>query len=220
VGRVDGVLRMRRTALVLTALVVAAAVSGCGGDGGSSASSGSDEDAGPYAASATPPASVAMMDAPADYTAVEGDGFVISVPGEFQQRRETSSNGEPMLVLEKPSQVASVPQRVAVVRDVDPEQAADEQSFALESLKSTANAEAEVQRYEMPAPEGESAYLITWQEVRPGEGTDNVPVTYWQLMHQVDEDLILNVVAYAPADEFETSEVSKILRTFAPSSSA
>jgi hypothetical protein len=109
---------------------------------------------------------------------------------------------------------------VAVIRDVDPKSPAEEQSFALETSKAAAGPEASVERVAMPAPEGQSAFLTTWTEIRPGEGSDNVPVTYWQLMHQVEEDLILNVVAYAPADEFETSEVSKILRTFVPGADA
>ena len=211
--------RSRHTALLAALVVVTAiAVSACGDD--APASAGSGEKAGPFEATATPPAGVAMIGAPADYTDIEGEGFVISAPGEFQQQRATSSNGEPMLILESPSDVASVPQRVAVIRDVGPKQAADEQSFALETSKAAAGPAADVHRYALPAPEGESAYLTTWQEVRPSEGAASVPVTYWQLMHQVDKDLILNVVAYAPTSQFETSEVSKILRTFVPSSSA
>ena len=214
--------RTRHTALLAALLVVTAiAVSACGDDGPASAgSAGSDQKAGPFEATATPPAGVEMIDAPADYTDIDGEGFVISAPGEFQQQRATSSNGEPMLILESPSDVTSVPQRVAVIRDVGPKQAADEQSFALETSKAAAGPAADVHRYALPAPEGESAYLTTWQEVRPSEGAASVPVTYWQLMHQVSKDLILNVVAYAPTAEFETSEVSKILRTFVPSSSA
>lgn len=201
-------------ARVLTVLLLAVAVttSACGGDAGSEEPAGD----GPFAPSASASAGVSMIEPPADYTAIAGEGFTISAPGEFQQRRATSSNGEPMLVLEKPSQVSAVPQRVAVIRDVNPKSSAEEQSFALETSKAAAGPEASVERVAMPAPEGQSAFLITWAEIRPSEGSDNAPVTYWQLMHQVGEDLILNVVAYAPTDEFERSEVSKILRTFKP----
>lgn len=204
----------RIAALLLLALCTA--LSGCGGDADSSEPAGE----GPFAPTESASPAVAMIDPPADYTAVDGEGFTISAPGEFQQRRATSSNGEPMLVLEKPSQVAAVPQRVAVIRDVDPKSSAEEQSFALETAKAAPGPEARVTRVSMPAPEGESVFLITWVESRPSEGAANVDVTYWQLMHQVDESLILNVVAYAPTAEFETSEVSKILRTFVPGDDA
>jgi hypothetical protein len=197
-------------------LALCAALSACGGDADSNEPAGE----GPFAPSGSASPGVSMIDPPADYTTIDGEGFAISTPGEFQQRRATSSNGEPMLVLEKPSQVPAIPQRVAVIRDVDPKSSAEEQSFALETSKAAAGPEASVQRVTMPAPEGQSAFLITWTESRPSEGSDNVGVTYWQLMHQVGEDLILNVVAYAPTDEFGTSEVSKILRTFEPGDDA
>jgi hypothetical protein len=207
---------MRHRIPALLVLALCAAVSACGGDPDSKEPASE----GPFAPSGSASPGVTMIDPPADYTTISGEGFAISAPGEFQQRRATSSNGEPMLVLEKPSQVPAIPQRVAVIRDVDPKSPAEEQSFALETSKAAAGPEASVERVAMPAPEGQSAFLTTWTEIRPGEGSDNVPVTYWQLMHQVEEDLILNVVAYAPADEFETSEVSKILRTFVPGADA
>ena len=207
---------MRHRIPALLVLALCAALSACGGD----TDSNEPASEGPFAPSGSASPGVTMIDPPADYTTISGEGFAISAPGEFQQRRATSSNGEPMLVLEKPSQVPAIPQRVAVIRDVDPKSPAEEQSFALETSKAAAGSEASVERVAMPAPEGQSAFLTTWTEIRPGEGSDNVPVTYWQLMHQVEEDLILNVVAYAPADEFEMSEVSKILRTFVPGADA
>ena len=75
-------------------------------------------------------------------------------------------------------------------------------------------------RYQLDAPEGESSYLITWTEPQAGAAGADVDVTYWQLMYQTGDDLILNVVAFAPTAEFETSEVSRILRTFRPGSGA
>ena len=167
-----------------------------------------------YLPSETPTATVQMTESPADYSTIEGEGYTIGAPSEFRQERFTSSNGEPALMLERPSRVEAVPQRVVVIRDVAPESSAAQQSYALENAKAAGGPEGEVTRAEMPAPEGEAAFLVTWKENRPSKGADNVQVTYWQLMHQTDDDLILNVVAFAPSDEFETSEVSTILRTF------
>lgn len=192
-------------------------LAGCGADD----TEGADgSDASPFEPTGTPTEQVTMIEPPADYTEVEGTGFTISAPGEFQQERATSSNGEPMLVLEKPSEVQAVPERVAVIRDVEPVSPAVEQSFALESAKAAAGADGDVERIELPAPEGESAYLVSWQESVAAEGGRRVDVTYWQLMRQVGPDLIFNVVAFAPSSEFESSEVSRILRTFEPGSSA
>lgn len=205
--------RRSAPATLLLGLVLATSLTACGADPEQETAASEQS---PYEPSETPTVAVEMTEPPADYSDIEGEGFTISAPGEFQQMRETSSNGEPMLVLEKPSSVEGVPHRVAVVRDVEPVSPADEQSFALESAKSAAGPGAEVRRVALSAPEGQSAYLTTWKEVRGAGGQEQVEVTYWQLMHQVDDDLILNVVAFAPSEEFEASGVSTILRSFVP----
>jgi hypothetical protein len=202
----------RRLTVPIAATVLALTLTACGGD-----SEGSSSDEGSvYEPTGSPSVAVTMMDPPADYSEIEGDGFTISAPGEYQQQRKESSNGQPMLVLENPSNVEQIPQRVAVIRDVAPKAPAAEQSFALETSKSAAGPGSEVVRSTLPVTdeELEPAYLVTWKEVRPGAAGEEVQVTYWQLFQQVGKDLILNVVAFAPTAEFETSEVSKILRTF------
>lgn len=202
---------MRR--LIATGLVLATTVtlSACGG-GGDTPAGKTTETA--YLPTGSPTRTVTMLRPPADYSKVTGSGFVISAPGEFQRQQKTSSNGEPMLVLDKPSKVPAVPQRVAVIRDPSPKSSASEQSFALEAAKAAAGPQGRAERTQLPTPEGQSAFLTTWNETRSSGGESTVAVTYWQLMYQVDSKLIINVVAFAPADEFETSEVSKILRTF------
>ncbi|NPC95268.1 hypothetical protein [Nocardioides sp. zg-DK7169] len=201
--------RRRLTASVLSG-VLAVGLAACG----DSQDSGTG-DRSVYEPTESPSMAVTMIDLPADYSTIEGAGFSIGVPGEFQQKRTQSSNGEPMLVLEKPSEVESLPQRVAIIRDVDPKAPASEQSFALETSKAAAGPEAEAERSTVPSGDDdlEPAYLVTWKETRPS-ADDRVEVTYWQLLQQVDDDLIINVVALAPSAEFDTSEVSKILRTF------
>jgi hypothetical protein len=208
--------RVRALVAGLSVAVLALTLTACGEESSSSTAASSGETDSPYEPTESPTMAVEMTDAPASYSEIEGDGFSISAPGEFQQQRETSSNGEPMLILEKPSLVDGVPQRVAVIRDVAPVSTAVEQSFALESAKSAAGPEAEVSRLALTAPEGQAAYLTTWVEAQGAGGKGQVDVTYWQLMYQVSDELILNVVAFAPTEEFETSEVSTILRTFVP----
>lgn len=201
----------RALAAVSGALALTMALTACSSGGGDEPGTADD----PYLPTESPSVTVTMLSPPADYSTVSGEGFSISAPGEFQQRRLTSADGEPMLVLEKPSSIEAIPQRVAVIRDVDPQQSAAEQSFALESVKAAGGPGGEAERSQIDVPgDAGPAFLITWKEERPAEGASTVQVTYWQLMEQVGKDLIINVVAFAPTSEFETSEVSKILRTF------
>ena len=207
----------RRLLAVALLVATAATLTACGG-GDDAPAPAAGETA--YLPTGSPTKTVTMLKPPADYSTISGTGFAISAPGEFQRQEKTSSNGEPMLVLEKPSAVPALPQRVAVIRDVNPTSPAAEQSFALEAAKSAAGPEGKAERSQLTAPEGQSSFLTTWNEARPAEGGSTVEMTYWQLMYQVDATLIINVVAFAPADEFETSEVSKILRTFTPTRGA
>lgn len=209
---------VRRLGIAALACAVVLALAGCGGTDESAATPEPDQ---VYLPSDVPTTEVPeMLDPPADYNRVDGEGYQIFAPGEYQRRQTTSSNGEPMLVLEAPSGIPAVPQRVAVIRDVEPRSSAAEQSYALETAKGAAGPAAEVTRVSLPAPEGQAAFLVRWRETRPGKGAANVDVVYWQLMQQVSDELILNVVAFAPAEQFETSEVSKILRTFVAGKSA
>lgn len=202
-------IRTFRVSVVVLALAVS--LSACGG-GSAGSTGGTDR----YHPTEPPTTKVEMLDAPADYSQIKGEGFTISAPGEFQQKRE-SYEGEPMLLLEKPSKIEAFPQRVGVVREVDPVAPAAEQSLALEiMITAPAGDDADVERIVMPAPKGQSAFLVMWTENEPKSGGGTFLTTKWQLMWQVSEDLILSVVAVAPTDEFETSEVSKILRTFKP----
>jgi hypothetical protein len=213
--------RMKRGfATLAVGMLIGVSLTACGE--GSSADGAKDPVDDRYAVTEEPTTDVGHLDPPADFTTIEGSGFTIAAPGEFQQQTSTSPNGEPRLVLEKPSSVRQVPQRVVVIRDVEPKQDAEEQSFALETWKAAADNDesSTVHRYRLDAPDAQQAFLVTWEEAQAGERTSNVEVTYWQLMYQVDDDLILNVVAFAPTADFDTSEVSRILRTFDPSSAA
>jgi hypothetical protein len=166
---------------------------------------------------ATPSPAVAPVDDELrDSRKVAGKGFVLQAPSGFQQRDETSSNGEPMLVLERPSQYADTPIRVAVVRDVAPPQDAVEQSYALEVLKKTAAGGQDVVRSQLTWPGTQQAILVQWTEQRRLDGGSAVPLRYWQLFAQVNADLILNVVALGPAAEFDVSGATQVLQSFAP----
>ena len=197
-------------AVVITAGLLTVTLAGCGG--GEPSTSPRDQLLQP---TATPTVQATLIDAPADYHDVTGSGFTIAAPAEFQEQRQTSSNGEPMLVLENPSRTAELLERVAVIRDTAPKSPVLDQSYVLESAKSAFSGGLGVERLEIEVPGDQQAYLVTWTEQRTSDGRQ-VGLQFWQLMWQTSPDLIFNVVAMAPADEFATSEVSKMLLTFRP----
>lgn len=152
--------------------------------------------------------------APRDSREVEGEGYSFAVPADFQQRDETSSNGEPMTVLERPSSQPDLPVRVVVVRDAEPEQPALEQSYTLEVTKRNLGGE-DIVRTQVDWPGAQSAYVTEWTEHQQ-TAQESVPVHFMQLMVQVDETLILNIVGSAPAGDFEGSGIDEMVSTFRP----
>ena len=144
----------------------------------------------------------------AGFRTVKGEGFTIGAAKGFTDRTEKSSNGEPMLVLETKDSTDETPVRVAVIRDVNPQSSAENQSNALVKLEEIGAPKGSVTREKLD----EDTWLIKWKKTLPGAAATKV--TYWQLMEQVDDDLILNVVAIAPTADFKKSQVSEMLRTF------
>lgn len=197
--------------LTLGVAALALVLTGCGGG----RASGDDVASSPVPVH--PTTSVEMLDPPTGWNQIEGEGFTLSAPDDFEAGSEIVDTGEPMLTLDKPSQYDVPMERVGVIRDVNPGSSAEEQSEALEMFDSAPDGDdTEVTRVEMPAPRGQSAFLVTSPGYLHPTGTDPVEATFWQLVHQVSDDLILNVVAFAPTAEFESSDVRTILRTFVP----
>src|SRR5699024_4433951 len=115
-GRLGGMRRMSRTFrlnIAVAVLALAMPLNACGGKSGEKVDS-RDTMSDRCQPTTAPTMQVEMINPPADYSEVKGEGFTISAPGEFQQKRETNA-GEPMLVLEKPSSIDAFPQRVVVI---------------------------------------------------------------------------------------------------------
>ncbi|MGH9152526.1 MAG: hypothetical protein ACRD03_09045 [Acidimicrobiales bacterium] len=221
----------------MTALVMAATLVACssGGDdepaapaGGSGSSSLPDRQPAAAEPVEEAPDGLGPMEPPPGFTKVTGEGFTLFAPERFTADRRTSSNGEPMLVLSADAPAGGEPPAggpattVAVARDVAAGAGVLEQSRALESSKRLVDEATGVRRTIVAWPGATHAVLVEWtvQEAAapPSSGTQAVRTV--QLGTDVAADLRFAVVATAPADSFDDSEVAAILRTFRPTKAA
>jgi hypothetical protein len=163
------------------------------------------------------PSLLPLSPAPRDYRPLTGEGFTIQAPSAFQGATQKASNGEPMLLLRRPSSVDALPASVAVLREPNPKHDVVEQSYALEVAKRTAAKATDVLRSDVDWPGARRAVLVQWTENVPiGQGR-SVATRYIQLNAQVSSTLILSVVAFSPVADGDTSAVQTVLRTFRPS---
>lgn len=161
----------------------------------------------------TPTPPVAPAQVSSQWRTVEGPDFTIGVPGVFEEEVVTADNGTKAYVFDAPrtAGVDTSLERVAILRDEKPKTDVIQQSFVLEEMQSVDN-EDEVERSEVTWPGAEKAVLVQW--TNPVGGSEGKRRETWQLMAQIDSDLILNVVAIGDADTFDESELPKILATF------
>ena len=217
------------TRRLLAGLAVATLLAGCssGDSDGGTQRAGDQQaprpDAGRDAAgrdaSAQAPDGLGPIDPPAGFTMVTGQGFTVFAPETFTTEQRRSSNGEPMLVLTGPGPATGDDQAmVGVVREVNPSAGALEQSDTLESAKRLVDQATDVRRTVVAWPGAREAVLVEWtvQERMAGPAPRMQAVRTVQLFADVDDRLGLTVVAVAPADSFEASQVLTVLRTFRP----
>ena len=162
----------------------------------------------------TPSPAANPISDPRDTREVEGKGFRLAADSAFQRLDLTSKNGEPMLVLRRASQVPALPVQIAVLREPDPKQDVVEQSYSLEVSKRTLGESTDISRSDLVWPGVERAVLVQWTQNVPTTASESVSTRYWQLSTQVTDKLILVVVGFAPAAEFDAARVGDIVRTF------
>jgi len=181
---------------VLAVLVVAGWLAGCGGD------------------EATP-GGVGPIKAPEGFVKLTGTGFTIAAPDTFSPQSQKSTTGEPKLTLNaRPRREGDEPTLVAVIRDVQPQISVLDQMTLLEEVKRKVQAR-DVFREEVRWPGARQAFVVGWtQDPAEAPAAPGPPSRNLQLAVQVTDTLIINVVATAPAETFDATEVATVVRTF------
>ena len=187
---------MRARALVLAVLAAVSLLAGCGGD------------------EATP-GGVGPIKPPEGFAKLTGTGFTIAAPDTFSPQSQKSTNGEPKLTLNaRPRRDGDEPTLVAVIRDVRPQISVLEQMKLLEEVKRKVQAR-DVFREEVRWPGAQQAFVVGWtQDPAEPPAAPGPPSRNLQLAAQVTDTLIINVVATAPAETFDDTQVATVLRTF------
>lgn len=152
---------------------------------------------------------------PAETRKVGGKHFSLYVPANFQEKSVPQANGEQMAMFDAPSSRAATPVRVAVVPDPASRQSVIESSYLVEVLKQSQGVK-DLTRSTVKWPGAQNAILLEWTATAAGAGTADEPLRTWQLMAQVNSRLVVTIVAVAPAGEFDTAGLAKIVETFRP----
>ncbi len=166
-----------------------------------------------FAATGAPSPTVTPIAAPAQWRSVKGPNFSISVPPSFRETTSRASNETDMYFFDAPRSTKTDTDvvRIAVMRDEKPASDALQQSYLLEDMQSVKN-KSQVRRSEIEWPGAETAFLVQW--FQPVAGSDGVRRDNWQLMAQVNPELILNVIAVAPEGTLEEHNLDEIFATF------
>jgi hypothetical protein len=164
----------------------------------------------------TPAVTVMPLDGqPEETRPATGKYHSMYVPANFQEKSVLMANGEQMVAYDAPSSSPATPVRVVVAPDSAPKQTAVEQSYGMELTK-TAKGMKDLTRTMVKWPGAQTAVLLQWTETPAGALATDEPQRNWQIMAQVNDHLIVNVLAFAPAGEFDTAGLAKIVQTFRP----
>jgi hypothetical protein len=120
-----------------------------------------------------------------------------------------------MVAFDAPSSKPATPVRVAVVPDPKAKKSAIESSYGLEVLKQSEGVK-DLTRSMLKWPGTQSAILVQWTETRAGAVSTDERERTWQLVVQVNDHLTVSLLAFAPAGEFDTAGLAKIVETFRP----
>lgn len=156
---------------------------------------------------------VAPTAIPSQWRTVKGEDFTIGVPPSYKEEVFTASNGTKGYAFDAPSSDNDdeTLERVAIIRDEKPATDVIEQSVVLEEMQSIENDDPVI-RTELEWPGSERAVLVQW--TNPMEESEGQRRQTWQLMVQINPDLIINVIAIAPVETFVDSDLSQVLATF------
>ena len=152
---------------------------------------------------------------PAESRQVTGKYFALYVPANFQEKSLAMANGEQMVTFDAPSSDPARPVRVGVYPDPKPKVTAIEAAYGIELVEQQKGA-TDFTRSTVKWPGAQTAILLEWTAKRAGGVESDELQRNWQIVAQVNDHLIVGVVAIAPAGEFDTSGLAKIVETFRP----
>lgn len=164
--------------------------------------------------SGSPSPTVTPVETPSGAQVVTGKHFSIAVPSDFEEQTvPQGGQNPPMHLFRAPTDSATQPVRVAVVTETNAKTSAIEQSYTLEVAKQGQGVK-DFRRSSVTWPGTQRAILLQWTQA--ADGGKEARTQTWQLMAQVDEDVILSVVAIAPVSEFDAAELAQVFQTFRP----
>lgn len=152
---------------------------------------------------------------PADTRLVTGKYFSMYVPANFQEKSGLMSNGDQKVGFDAPSSKPAALVRIGVLPDTDSRATAIEQTYTMELVKKD-NGVKDLTRSMVKWPGAQNAVLLQWTETPAGAVSTDEPQRNWQLSAQINDHLIVTVIAMAPAGEFDAAGLAKIMATFRP----
>lgn len=152
---------------------------------------------------------------PAETRQVSGKYFTLYVPANFQEKSVLQANGEQLVAFDAPSSKPASPVRVGVLPNPNPKITAIESTYGMELVEKQ-NGATDFTRSTVKWPGAQSAILLQWTAKRAGALDSDALQRNWQIVAQVNAHLIVNFVAIAPAGEFDTAGLAKIIETFRP----
>lgn len=146
---------------------------------------------------------------PLESRLVRGPQFTLSIPAAWTDATIRGPQGQTGYAYDADGRPPERPVRVAVVIDDPAESDSIEQAQVLVVAKKALGVE-EVRSSLLTWPGAERAVLVDWVETASGS---EVAFRTRQLMVQSGPRVIVNVLAVAPADEFEDLELDDIVAT-------
>lgn len=201
---------VRAVSLLAATAVAVLAAGGCGLVGGTVDQQGDGTDFAQPTDEA-PETLGPITEAPRDTREVQGQGFVLHAPSEFQQTDREGPGGVQMVVLGKASNRSGGVVEVVVFTEEDPQSTAQEQMYGLAGQKEVAGA-TDIVRQAVEWPAATSGVLVRWTE-RTATAQGEITQRFAQLALERENGDIVTAIAVAPEEEFDDSGALEVLRT-------
>ena len=199
--------------LGLVAVAVAVLLSGCTVTGGTApepADAALPEPTGELSAA---PELLPVDRPPRDTREVRTDVFSLYAPAGFQQSERPGPGGLPMVVLSGDVDAPGAVAEVVAFSDPAPDASVEEQMAGLVTSLVDVRRARGVSRQQVDWPGTSVAVVVRWtQQAATGDGS--LTQTFTQLAVETEDGRTATVIAVAPEEDYETSGVLDVLRSF------